>query len=174
MKTITVSAGDFHIDPDSGQLVWVEDGDKLIQDIAEVLLSRLHGGTPTEQFTTISQPGTVIPAVSIEYGSELHNLEDAGLPSVHMNSYISMKVSEAVNRLIKAQRSARLGVMPTTEEIKSFEVYVRPIPKSPMSFIFYLYVTTQDGSSQSVPEYRVDLSHILTANDILSTLVRGG
>jgi len=172
MKTIAMAAGDFLLDQDDGQLVWVEDEDKVVQEVAEVLMVEYE---PDEELNTISEdddPDSESAIVEIEWGSELHNVENFGLPINSIPSFIGLQVREAVQRLIDLQQDLAVGVLPTSEEIDSFEVEV--IPLGQLSFVFYLVVFTVDGAAAKVPSYEVDLSHITTVQDIITGLTLGG
>jgi hypothetical protein len=147
MKTLKMAAGDLVINTDTGQLELVEDNDKLVQDVAEVLMDQLFRDD------------------DVEFGSELSRLEDYSLPSSAHIPFIGHLVSKAMDRLVALQSQADVS---DDERIRTYDIQVKRI--SNLSYVFYLDVQTVSGRKLGLPQYQIDLSHTKTIADLFRGL----
>lgn len=142
-KTLRVANGDWYIDP-RGRSIWVENREKVSQDIACFLLQELYDDGSR--------------------GSELANIENSAIldaENAH-KALIQTMVSEAIERLLVFQEAEE--DIPDLEKIDEYSVYVERLAGQTLSYAYYLTVKTV-GSDEPVTEtFVVELEHTRDPN----------
>jgi hypothetical protein len=147
-KTIRVANGDWYIDP-RGRSVWVENREKVSQDLACFLLQILYDDGSR--------------------GSELANIENSAIldaENAH-KALIQTLVSEAVERLLVFQEQEE--DIPDLEKIDEYSVYVERLSGQTLSYAYYLTVKTVGSDEPVTDTFVVELEqtrdpNILNAN----------
>jgi len=142
-KTLRVANGDWYIDP-RGRPEWVQEREKVSQDLACFLLQQLY------------EDGS--------RGSELATMENSAIldaENAH-KALIQTMVSEAVERLLVFQEAEE--DIPDLEKIDDYTVYVERISGETLAYAYYLSVKTVGSDEPVTDTYVVELEHVRDPN----------